>query len=465
MQTSNLKFVVPILLLFVFLSCTTSENSNKKFTGAKHEVKIMTLDPGHFHAALVQKTQYDQVSPVVHVYAPEGADVQDHLNRISGFNKQAENPTRWDEKVYTGADFLEKLLEEKPGNVMVTSGNNMKKTEYIKAVVDAGINVLADKPMCIDKAGFDLLVEALETAEKNGVLLYDIMSERSEITTMLQKELIEIPEVFGTMIKGTPDDPAVVKSSVHHFFKYVAGNPLKRPAWFFDSSQQGDGLVDVTTHLVDLVQWECFPEIILDYKTDVQIQNAQHWATKLTLEQFNKVTKLDEFPEYLKSKVIKNVLSVFCNGEINYTLKGIHAQVVVEWKYQAPEGGGDTHFSVIKGTKSNIIIKQGKEQNYRPELYVETVGDVNGDQLDKPLITAVSNLQNKYPGIELKREKHHWHILIPDKYRVGHEAHFGQVMERYLDYLVQGKLPDWEIPNMIAKYYTTTHALEMANMK
>ena len=460
MQIRKLKFVVPILLLF--LSCSINKNSNKTFTGAKHEVKIMTLDPGHFHAALVQKTQYDQVSPVVYVYAPEGADVQDHLNRISGFNKRAENPTSWETKVYTGADFLEKMLEEKPGNVMVTSGNNMKKTEYIKAAVDAGINVLADKPMCINKAGFELLIEALETAKKNGILLYDIMTERSEITTILQKELIEIPDVFGTIIKGTSENPAVVKSSVHHFFKYVAGNPLKRPAWFFDSSQQGDGLVDVTTHLVDLIQWECFPEIILDYKTDVQIQNARHWATKLTLEQFNNVTKLDEFPEYLKSKIEKNVLSVFCNGEINYTLKGIHAKVMVEWKYQAPKGGGDTHFSVIKGTKSNIIIKQGKEQNYRPELYVEAVNNVDSEHLNKELVAAVEQLQKKYPGIELKKVKDHWHILIPDKYRVGHEAHFGQVMDRYLDYLVQGKLPDWEIPNMIAKYYTTTHALEMA---
>ena len=48
---------------------------------------------------------------------------------------------------------------------------------------------------------------------------------------------------------------------------------------------------------------------------------------------------------------------------------------------------------------------------------------------------------------------------IPAKYRVGHEAHFGQVTEHFLDYLKEGKLPDWEVPNMLAKYYTTTSAL------
>ena len=52
----------------------------------------------------------------------------------------------------------------------------------------------------------------------------------------------------------------MVKESVHHFYKIVSGSPVIRPAWFFDTSQQGEGIVDVTTHLVDLIQWGCFPD-------------------------------------------------------------------------------------------------------------------------------------------------------------------------------------------------------------
>ncbi|GAG07892.1 unnamed protein product, partial [marine sediment metagenome] len=44
----------------------------------EYSVKLITLDPGHFHAALVQKTMYDEVSPTVYVYAPKGPDVEDH---------------------------------------------------------------------------------------------------------------------------------------------------------------------------------------------------------------------------------------------------------------------------------------------------------------------------------------------------------------------------------------------------
>jgi len=53
-------------------------------------------------------------------------------------------------------------------------------------------------------------------------------------------------------------------------------------------------------------------------------------------------------------------------------------------------------------------------------------------------------------------------INVPKKYRVSHEEHFGQVTARFLEYLNDGKLPDWEIPGMITKYYTTTSALKKA---
>jgi hypothetical protein len=46
-------------------------------------IKLITLDPGHFHAALVQKNSYSTVSPIVHVYAPQTPDVTLHLERIN----------------------------------------------------------------------------------------------------------------------------------------------------------------------------------------------------------------------------------------------------------------------------------------------------------------------------------------------------------------------------------------------
>jgi len=93
--------------------------------------------------------------------------------------------------------------------------------------------------------------------------------------------------------------------------------PLTRPAWYFDVEQEGEGIVDVTTHLVDLIQWECFPEQNLDYEKDIQMLAAKHWATVLTPGQFRKVTKLDAYPDFLKKDVKDSLLNVFANGEMN----------------------------------------------------------------------------------------------------------------------------------------------------
>lgn len=461
-----MKYTIIIASMFSFaaiFSCSISKKDSMEKEASKAPYQFMSLDPGHFHAALVQKMELDGVDPTVYVYAPIGSDVQDHLNRIKGFNTREENPTNWIEEVYTGPDFFEKMIQDKPGNIMVVSGNNARKTEYIKKAVAAGINVLADKPMVINSQDFDMLKEAFAFAKKNNVLLYDIMTERHEITTILQKELSQSFEVFGTFQKGTVDNPAVTKESIHHFFKYVSGNPIKRPAWFFDVSQQGEGVVDVTTHLVDMIQWACFPEQIIEYEKDIEVLSAKRWATELTPSMFNRVTHLDAYPDYLNPYLIKDsVLNVFSNGEVNYTLKGIHAKTSVIWNYEAPEGTKDTHYSIMRGTKANLIIKQGKEENYKATLYVEKNGDESNEEFLTILSKAIEDVQSKYPGVAIEQNGDIIKINIPDKYKIGHEAHFTEVTKKYLKYLKEGKLPEWEVPNMIAKYYTTTKAYEMS---
>lgn len=425
---------------------------------------MITVDPGHFHAALVQKSMYKNVDSVVHVYAPEGTDVELHLKRIDGFNARAENPTLWKEEVYYGDDFFEEMVNQKAGNVVVLSGNNKKKAEYISKSIHAGFHVLADKPMIIKAEDFELLKDAFETAKKNNLLLYDIMTERFEITTLLQKEFSMLPEVFGVLQDGTPDNPSVTKESVHHFYKYVSGSILTRPAWFMDVAQQGEGIVDVTTHLVDLVQWECFPEQVLDYTHDIELINAKRTTTAMTLHEFKGITKLDAFPEYLKGHVVNDtILNIYSNGEINYKLKNVHAKVSVIWNYKAPDGAGDTHYSIMRGTKANLVIRQEAEQHYKPVLYIEP--HTEDASFERVLIENVKTIQARYPGIELNKLNDGWEVIVPDSYKEGHEAHFGRVMEKFLEYLNNDNIPEWEVPNMLAKYYTTTKALELAKQK
>ncbi len=75
--------------------------------------RLITLDPGHFHAALVQKFMYPDVDSVVHVYAPGGEDLDEHAKRVDRFNSRPDNPTHWRQVVYTGPDYLQKNARRK----------------------------------------------------------------------------------------------------------------------------------------------------------------------------------------------------------------------------------------------------------------------------------------------------------------------------------------------------------------
>jgi predicted dehydrogenase len=456
-------FILPVLIL---MSC--GSGGPKKQSGEKlletmennYDVNLITVDPGHFHAALVQKTMYPQVSPVVHVYAPDSPDLQQHLARIESYNTRADNPTSWNEIVYKGDDFFEKMITEKAGNVVVLSGNNRKKAEYITRSIDAGLNVLADKPMIISPDDFPGLEQAFSVAKEKGVLLYDIMTERFEVTTILQKLLSQKEEVFGKLTSGTKDEPAVTKVSVHHFSKIVSGARLQRPAWFFDVEQQGEGIVDVTTHLVDLVQWECFPEQILN-PSDISIAAAKRWPTIISKDEFRGITGFEDFPDFLQKDVKEGKLNVYSNGEIIYQIKGIWAKVSVTWNYIPPAGGGDTHYSVMHGSGCDLIIKQGADEKFLPTLYIENVKGQTINSFAEKLTEVLKTLP--YDSLKIEKvNKTTLKINIPEKYRVTHEEHFGQVTGRFLEYLKDGKLPDWEVPGMITKYYTTTSALTKA---
>jgi predicted dehydrogenase len=464
----NKLLIITIPLAIGLISCGpgSSKKQNDKSDSAmqnKEQVRLITVDPGHFHAALVQKTMYEQVSPDVRLYAPEGPDHLQYLNRISSYNSRGVNPTSWNEIVYTGADFFEKMLEEKSGNVVVLSGNNGKKAEYITLSINAGLNVLADKPMIITPEDFPALESAFAEAAKRGVLLYDIMTERYEVTSILQKLLSQNEEVFGTLTTGSRENPSVTKVSVHHFSKMVSGTPLIRPPWFFDVEQQGDGIVDVTTHLVDLIQWACFPEQVLS-PDDIQMIDAKRWPTILSVDEFKGVTGLEDFPDYLKKDVKGSKLNVFSNGEMIYKIKGIFAKVSVEWRYAAPAGGGDTHYSVMHGTKCDLVIKQGPEEGFLPTLYIENISDPSVNECISRLKEVVAKLP--FDGLQVEEAGTNMlKIVIPERHRVSHEEHFGQVTEKFLEYLGNGNMPEWEVPNMITKYYTTTSALKMAKSK
>jgi len=103
-----------------------------------------------------------------------------------------------------------------------------------------------------------------------------------------------------------------------------------------------------------------------------------------------------------------------------------------------------------------LEIRQGKEESYQPTLYIwpaKEVKDVSSYAAE--LKDAIQRIDEKYPGVGLTKYNGGWKVTIPEKYNVGHEAHFGQVMERFLKYLKAGWILRSKFTSISVAKFTT----------
>lgn len=429
--------------------------------GADQDLRLVTVDPAHFHAAQLHTAPMAGFSPEAWVYAPVGKDLAAHLNFISSLKERSSHPDHWRYHVYAGSDFFERMLKERPGEVVVLSGRNWKNVDYIRRSVEAGLHVLADKPWIIEASNFPKLEDALEAAGRKKVVAYDCMSQRFEIAYLLQRELVSDRAIFGEPIPGTPETPTVEIASAHFLLKRFNGVVNLRPPAYFDIRQQGEALADVGTHVVDLAHWTLFPEQALDHRKDIRLLRARRWPTVLTLEQFTRVTGDRAFPAYLKEDVREEKLQYFTNNSVTYTVRGHHVKLDVSWDFESPAGANDSMRAVYRGTMSEVMAQQSKEENYVPEVYVTAKDTRILDALDRKL----AKLAAQYPGLARTPAdgQGRVRIVIPQRLRRPDIEYFLLIAERFAGYVRKpGSIPAWEKPNMLAKYWITTQGVKLA---
>jgi len=445
--------------LFFFAGCGKS-------AGVQQGFKLITLDPGHFHAALVYKEALPGVLWKSYVYAPQGPELLAHIDRIARYNSRENNPTRWVLEVYAAPDYFERMLAEKPGRIVVISGKNKGKIQKILACVRAGLHVLADKPWIIDAREFPDLRAALREAEKAGVIVYDMMTQRFAARYILAREFVSDPDIFGKPVSGTSSNPGVYLESLHSLAKEVSGVPSLRPVWFFDVEQQGESLADVGTHLVDLVFWVLFPNQPVDWRRDITIASAHRWPTYLSEEEFRRVTGAP-IPKYLRRFLHDKRFEYHCNNAVDFTVKGIHAAVKTSWVFKSQQG--DIEYALFRGTKASVLIEQGKGENRSPELYVVPKAEGEKASIKKALRRRIASINpelygRRLEGIKVVDQGERLKISVPKAARLPHEAHFAALVKsRFLSFVMgKRRIPTWEKANMLAKYFVTTHGVQLA---
>ena len=404
----------------------------------------------------------------MHVYAEDGPELADYLQKIESYNARRDNPTAWRMQSSTPAPISwSASCRTSAGDVVVIAGNNRRKSRVHHArgrsrhararrQADGDRRPRASTRWCARSP----------TRATRGVLLYDIMTERHEITTMLQKAFSRIPAVFGELLHGSLAEPAIVKESVHHFSKLVSGTPVKRPAWFFDVEQQGEGLVDITTHLVDLVQWECFPGESLDFSRDVAVLAAKRWPTGITLGAVrapDAVADVSGLPA--QGRRADGNLHVYANGEIDYRIKGVHAKVRVLWNFEAPPGAGDTHYSVMRGSKANLVIRQGAAEGWQPTLYIEPGDEQRSPRSCQSLLAArdARTCARRTPASTWSAPGASGASSSRSRTTSATKRTSGRSHRRSCATSPTARCRRGRFPNMIAKYHTTTRALAVAH--
>ena len=421
------------------------------------DTSLVVIDPGHFHATLVQQQMYPGLSPLARVHAPLGPDLIDYLSRIARYNRRADAPTDWRLDVHAGPDFLDRMRDEPRGGIAVFSGRNRGKIERIIAALKAGLHVLADKPAIIEPTDLPRLEAALVLAQERRLVLADMMTGRQNTLVRLLQVLRSDPEVFGDPVLGTRDEPGVLLSGVHYLRKVVAGLPNPRPTWYFDVTEQGEGLADTGVHLVDRVHETLFPEQPLDWQRDIEILAASRRPTLVSLTQFRELTGESGWPDDLASWVRRDVLEYFCNGRVDYRVRGIHVRLEARWDWQA-EQGDDIHHALYRGTRCRLAVRQGAAERFRPELYV-----LPDDDIGAALQQRIAASQPSYPGIAVEALGSEWRIAIPDALRIGHDAGFAAFTRRFLAQVADpASLPARDRPNFLAKYRVTTGAVAVS---
>ena len=422
--------------------------------GQKHTLII--LNPGHFHAALTLRERNALIDDDIHVFAEDGPDVDSFVRLVHAFNDRPVNPTRWTLYVYRGADYLEKLLAQRPGEVVILAGRNNEKMPLIHFLHAQGFRVLGDKPWLIESEQIGLLREVTASAP----LAMDIMTERHEIANRVQRALAHQAAVFGDF-RVDGDQPAIAIRSVHHLCKNVNNQPLQRPGWYFDPVIQGEGITDVTTHLVDLVQWMTGNSVRFDFDRDVERLSARQWPTAISRELFSRITGLEDFSKILHDRVAGGVLQYVCNAALSYRLRGIPVEIETLWGPDEAQGGGDLHRAILRGTKSDLIVDQGPETGFLTTLTINPVA--GGKTFTDALTDAVAQMQTEFPGLGFEPAGAQFRITIPKALRTTHEQHFAAVLQTFLTYLDEGTWPGNLGSDLDTKYTLLAQALELSH--
>ena len=288
-----------LVLTVSISSCVEAEMSSKAFRAAPSEVKLVTLDLGHLrNQRWCRKkctTGFRPRSTSLILTARTCRIISAASRRR--YNTRADDPTSWKEVVYTGPDFLEKMLCRSPATSWSSPVITRRKTEYIPASVEAGLNVLSDKPMASRRLTSNCSRRRSHRLRpRRAVLLYDIMTERYGDHDDASKGAVAYSGGVRKAAEGHAGRSCDHQGKRAPFLQIRLRQSASTACVVLRHHATGRGHRGCHHAPRGPCQWGPSPVQAIDAETDVEMLRPVDGPPMITGNSIKKVTRLDDFP-------------------------------------------------------------------------------------------------------------------------------------------------------------------------
>lgn len=274
-------------------------------------------------------------------------------------------------------DDLDELLQKSGANTLLTAAINSSKVKIVVKAIDAGLNIIADKPLVTTTDDLNKIIEALE--RKKQVKLYLMLTERYSPVLVTAKKLIEAGEI-GKVVN-------IINMRPHRLA------PQNRPAWMFDSEQYGGIINDLGVHDIDIAVWLCGSEV------------QEILAACVSNKRFIEFDDFDDNGEAmlrLKNGCIVFILESWLtpekyphHGEMKFIVHGTRGQILID-----PQNNKVTLYSDTK-KEHHVKITSPKE------TYVSDPLKYFSEPQHKAIVTTKDSIQAQKAALECQTFAEH----------------------------------------------------------
>lgn len=200
---------------------------------------------------------------------------------------------------------LKDLLNSPDIDAVFIASPNYLHYKHIMESLQSGKIVFCDKPICINAEQVEQLIEAIAHYPNR---LFPLLPNRFRQDMLHIKSLLDSNEIGK-----------VYKIKAH----WLRDRGIPGSAWFLNKEKSGGGvLVDLGTHMIDLINWLCGPRDILRvaaHKSSVFLKSDRYaaWHNNKEVEDFQANVE-DNISIFAQSKYISWFLNLAWAGFVGY---------------------------------------------------------------------------------------------------------------------------------------------------